>query len=93
MQPSEVVESEVTIGSQESYPLPFQYLCADPIIQEMHKFPPRSSSSPSCAEILKKKLVDSSGSSNEDSIEQSSKNAGRKSHRGLREEEMERLKM
>ena len=44
-------------------------------------------------EILKKKLVDSSSSSDEDSIEQSSKKAGRKSRKEIREEEAERLKM
>ena len=38
-------------------------------------------------------MVDSSGSSDEDSFEQSSKKAGRKSRKEIREEEAERLKM
>ena len=49
-------------------------------------------SSPSYAEITKKKPVDNSSSSDEDSIEKTSKK-GRKSRKYVREEEAERLKM
>ena len=57
-----------------------------PILQEIYKSPSRLSSSPSYVEILKKKVVDSSGSSGEDSFEQSSKNTGRKYRKEIREE-------
>ena len=49
--------------------------------------------SPSYADITRKKQVESSGSSEDDSIEQLSKKAGRKSRKETREEEAERLKM
>ena len=55
--------------------------------------PNGTKTSPSYAEITKKKPVDSSRSSNEDSIEQFSKKAGRKSRKEVREEEEERLNM
>ena len=47
--------------------------------------------SPTYAESLKKKLVESSGSSEED--EQFTKKVGRKPHKEIREDEFERLKM
>ena len=58
----------------------------------MHKSPSISSASPSYAEILKKKSIDSSGSL-DDSIEKYSKNVGIKYRKELREEEAERLKV
>ena len=93
MLPSEVLfsESEENIGNIEIH-VPSQSPCV-PILQENHKSPPRLSSSPSYVEILKKKVVDSSGFSDEDSFQQSSKNTGRKSHKQIREEEAECLKM
>ena len=71
MLPSEVplIESEENIGNIE-IPVPSQSPCV-PILQENLKSPSRLSSSPSYAEILKKKWVDSSRSSDEDSIEKS----------------------
>jgi hypothetical protein len=48
---------------------------------------------PSYAEITKKKHVDSAGSSEDETFERSSKRAGRKSRKELREEEAERLKV
>ena len=55
--------------------------------------PNRAKSSPSYADIAKKKSIDSSGSSSDDSIEKLSKKAGKKSRKESREEEAERLKM
>ena len=67
--------------------------CVYVILQENHDTPKSATPSPSYAEIIKKKLVDSSGSSSEDSIEQIAKKEGRKSRKEVREEEEERLKM
>ena len=54
---------------------------------------PIDASSPlSYADITRKKQVVSSGSSNDDSFEQLSKKAGRKSKKEIREEEFERIK-
>ena len=50
-------------------------------LQQNHPSPNGANPSPSYAKIIKKKLVDSSGSSDEDSIEQLSKKAGRKSRK------------
>ena len=58
-----------------------------PIQKEIHNSPSIPSSSPSYAEILKKKVVYLSGSSDEDTFEQSSKKTGRKSRKEIREEE------
>ena len=72
--------------------------CLDlPIVGE-HKnqnspSPKVNHSSPSYVEVIMKKPLDSPGSSNHDSIEKLSKNAGRKSRKEAREEEDERLKM
>ena len=49
------------------------------------------SSPPSYVDIARKKSAESSGSSNEDSIDQLSKKAGRKSKKEIWEEEDERL--
>ena len=49
--------------------------------------------SPSYAYIIKKKPVDNSGSSNDESIEKISKKVGRKSRKEDIEAEVERLKM
>ena len=65
---------------------------SSPILQEIHNSPLKPSTSPSYAEILKKKVVDSYGSSDKDTFEQSSKKIGRKSRTEIREEEVERLK-
>ena len=62
-------------------------------LQQNHPSLNGAKPSPSYAEIIKKKSVDSSGSSEKDSIEQISKKAGRKSRKEAREEEVERLKM
>ena len=62
------------------------------MFQLCRKFISRIPSSPSYAEILKKKVVDSSGSSDDNSI-QSLKNTGRKSRKEVKEEEAESLKM
>ena len=48
-------------------------------LHQNHPSPNGAKSSPSYVEIIKKKPTDSSGSSNEDSIEQFSKKAGMKS--------------
>ena len=50
-------------------------------------------SSPSYEEMIKKKPLETSGSSEEESFERPSKRAGRKSHKEAREEEAERQKM
>ena len=55
--------------------------------------PTGAKSSPSYADMAKKKKIDSSGSSSDDSIDKLSKNTGRKSKKEAREEEAERLKM
>ena len=90
--PYEVLISKIeeNIGNIE---IPASQSPGVPILQEIHKSPSRLSSSPSYIEILKKKVVDSSGSSNDDSFEHSSKKTGRKSRKEIREEEAERLKM
>ena len=62
-------------------------------LQQNHPSPNIAKSSPSYAEIIKKKPTDRSGSYDEDSIEQFSKKAGRKSQKEAREEEEKRLKM
>ena len=62
-------------------------------LQQNHPSPNGAKSSPSYAEIIKKKPVYSSCSSEEDSIAKISKKAGRKSRKEAREEEVERLKM
>ena len=62
-------------------------------LQEDHPSPNRAKSSPSYAEIAKKKPADSYGSFDEDSFEQLSKKVGRKSRKEAREEEDDRLKM
>ena len=49
--------------------------------------------SPSYVDIAKKKHIDSSGSSSDDSIDKLSKKARRKSKKEYREEEADRLKM
>ena len=51
-----------------------------------------SPSNPSYAEIARKKLVESSGSSEDETYEKPSKKEGRKSRKEKREEEAERLK-
>ena len=63
------------------------------ILQEIHPSPNGANPSSSYAEILKKNLVVSSGSFDDDSIEKISKKEGRKSRKEDREEETERLKM
>ena len=87
-------EGEVNIGSQEQFGLViFEINCANAILKEIHKSPSGAISPPSYTQILKKKLVDTSGSSKEYYIEQITKKAGRKSRKDIREEEAERLKM
>ena len=54
--------------------------------------PIRDFSPPSYSDISRKKPVESSDSSDENSIEQLSKKGGRKSKKEIREEEAERLK-
>ena len=49
--------------------------------------------SPSYADITKKKHIESSNSSEDDTFEQPSKKASRKSHKEARDEEAERLNM
>ena len=61
-------------------------------LQEDHPSPNRAKTPP-YAEITKNKPTDSSGSSDEDSIEQLSKKASRKSRKEAREEEANRLTM
>ena len=87
--PSEVLISEIQENTEniemasQSPGVPIQQEIhkspSRPILQEIHNFPSRPSSSPSYAEILKKKVVESSGSFDEDTFEQSSKKIGRKS--------------
>jgi len=50
------------------------------------------SSSPSYAEMIKKKPMETSGSSEEETFERPSQRVGRKSHKESREEEAERKK-
>ena len=61
-------------------------------VGEVSPTPVGPSSSPSYAEIAQKKPIESSGSSDEESIDQFSKKSGRKSKKEIREEEAERLK-
>ena len=87
-------EGEVIFGTHEqSGPVLLETPCVDAILQEIHQSSTGGTSSPSYAEILKKKSVDTSSSAEEDSIEQSTKKASRKSRKEVREEEAERLKM
>ena len=93
MQQSDVHKGkgEVIFGIHEKYGLvPLETPCADAILQEIHKSPTGGTSSPSYAEILKKKSVDTSGFSEEGSIEQFTKKACRKSRKEVKEEEAER---
>ena len=62
-------------------------------MQKNHPSPNGAKPSPSYAEIIKKKPVDSFGSFEEKSIEKISKKVGMKSQKEGREEEAERLKM
>ena len=62
-------------------------------LQQNHPSLSGAKTSPSYAEITKKKLVDSSGSSDEDSIEQLSKKSGRKSRKEARVEEADKQNM
>ena len=55
--------------------------------------PIREKISPSYADITKKKLTDTTGSSDEDSIGQLSKKSSKKSQKEAREDEADRLKM
>ena len=89
--PSELLyrEIEEVVGNIET---PASQPSGVSIMQEIHNSPSRIPSSPSYAEILKKKVVDSFGSSDDDSI-QSLKKIGRKSRKEVIEEEVERLKM
>lgn len=52
-----------------------------------------SPSNPSYADVTRKNSKESSGSSEDETFERPSKRAGRKSHKELREEEVERLKV
>ena len=51
-----------------------------------------SPSNPSYAEVAKKKAIESSGSSEDETYERPFKRVGRKSRKEMREEEVERLK-
>ena len=67
-----------------------------PRYYELHQNFPSSNgdkSSPSYADIAKKKKIDSSSSSGDDSIDKLSKKVGRKSIKEAREQEAKRLKM
>ena len=68
--PSKVLYSEMeeSVGNIE---IPASQPSGVPILQEIHNSPSRLPSSPCYAEILKKKVVYSSGSSDDDSFEQS----------------------
>ena len=92
MLPSKVIiiDSAKNNGDIE---IPVPNPCVVPILQENLNSPANPSSSPSYAEILKKKMVNFSGSFDEDTFEQSSKKGGRKSRKEIREEEAECLKM
>ena len=89
LEEGEVPHSEVLISDTEENSGKVE-IVVPCVAQEI---PIKPSISPSYVEILKKNMVDSFGSSDEDSFEQSSKKAGRKSHKEIREEEAERLKM
>ena len=87
-------EVEVNIVPREKYGTTISEIpCIDAILQEKHDSPTCATPSPYYAEIIKKKLVDMSGSSEEDSIEKITKKASRKSRKEVREEETERLNM
>jgi len=53
----------------------------------------QSPSSPSYADVIRKKLEESSGSLEDETFERPTKKAGRKSRKELREEEAQRLKV
>ena len=84
--PSEVLINE-SVEINENIEIPVSNPCVAPILQENLNSPANPSSSPSYVEILKKKMVDFFGSSDEDTFEQSSKKGGRKSRKEIREEE------
>ena len=73
LEEGEVLPSEVLINdsveNNGNIEIPIPNPCVIPILQENLNSPTNPSSSPSYAEILKKKMVDSSGSSNEDTFE------------------------
>ena len=82
-------EGEVNRGPQETEPIFVETPSVDAIMQDIS--PIRTTTSPSYAYALKKKLVETSGSS--DNNEQFTKKARRKSRKRIREEEAERINM
>lgn len=91
----QIADAEINSGSQEQTGLATSEIpCVDANLQETHGSPASAISPLSYAEMIKKKkLIDNLGSSEEDSFERSTKKAGRKSPKEIREEEAERLKM
>ena len=82
------VENEVSVAMDQVGP---DFLSPKGV-GEVFPAPVRPSSSPSYVEIARKKPIESSGSSDEESIDQFSKKSGRKSKKEIREEEAEMLK-
>ena len=76
---------------ENSKPVILETPMADSIMQDPLNSLEGVTSPPSYADILKKKLVESSGSSGED--EHFTKEVGSKSRKEIREEEVKRLKM
>jgi len=91
----QIADAEINSGSQEQNGVATSEIpCVDATPQETHGSPIGAISPLSYAEMIKKKkLIDSPGSSEEDSFELATKNAGRKSRKEIKEEEAERLKM
>ena len=79
-------DGEVNRGSQETKPIFLETPSVDAIMQDIHKSPVGTISSPSYADVLKKKSVETSGSLEEDSIEKFTKKVGRKSRKEVKEE-------
>ena len=84
-------DGEVNRGSKETELVFLETPSVDAIMQDIHKSHVGTTSSPSYANALKNKSIESFGSSEDD--EQFTKRAGRKSQKEIREEEAGRLKM
>jgi len=91
----QIADAKINSGSQEQTGVAnLEIPCVDANPQETHGSPTVAISPLSYAEMIEKKtLIDSPGSSEENSFERSTKKAGRKSRKEIKEEEAERLKM
>lgn len=91
----QIRDAKINSGSQEQTGLATSEIpCVDATPQETHGSPAGTISPLTYAEMIKKKkMIHNSSSSKEDSFERSTKKAGRKSRKEIREEVAERLKM